>query len=232
MRIAIIGAGNVGSALSAATVRAGHAVSISATSPDKASAVAAATGAHAARDNAAAVADAEVVVLAVPGNAVEAVARELAPALPGKIVIDATNPLNATYTDLDIAETAAAQSLQRSLPGVPVVKAFNTVFAGRLGTPVEGDLRLTGFYAGDDAEAKRTVAELLASSASARWTPVDCAWPERWRRWPSSTSRSTPATAGPGRRAGRCSARPPEGIGTMTDITLISAPDLTAGGTS
>ncbi|KQZ18708.1 MULTISPECIES: NADPH-dependent F420 reductase [Streptomyces] len=170
MRIAIIGAGNVGSALSAATVRAGHAVSISATSPDKASAVAAATGAHAARDNAAAVADAEVVVLAVPGNAVEAVARELAPALPGKIVIDATNPLNATYTDLDIAETAAAQSLQRSLPGVPVVKAFNTVFAGRLGTPVEGDLRLTGFYAGDDAEAKRTVAELLASLG---FSPVD-----------------------------------------------------------
>ncbi|GHB17849.1 NADPH-dependent F420 reductase [Streptomyces clavifer] len=170
MRIAIIGAGNVGSALSAATVRAGHAVSISATSPDKASAVAAATGAHAARDNAAAVADAEVVVPAVPGNAVEAVARELAPALPGKIVIDATNPLNATYTDLDIAETAAAQSLQRSLPGVPVVKAFNTVFAGRLGTPVEGDLRLTGFYAGDDAEAKRTVAELLASLG---FSPVD-----------------------------------------------------------
>ncbi|MFJ8770110.1 NADPH-dependent F420 reductase [Streptomyces clavifer] len=170
MRIAIIGAGNVGSALSAATVRAGHAVSISATSPDKASAVAAATGAHAARDNAAAVADAEVVVLAVPGNAVEAVARELAPALTGKIVIDATNPLNATYTDLDIAETAAAQSLQRSLPGVPVVKAFNTVFAGRLGTPVEGDLRLTGFYAGDDAEAKRTVAELLASLG---FSPVD-----------------------------------------------------------
>ncbi|MET8174717.1 NADPH-dependent F420 reductase [Streptomyces clavifer] len=170
MRIAIIGAGNVGSALSAAIVRAGHAVSISATSPDKASAVAAATGAHAARDNAAAVADAEVVVLAVPGNAVEAVARELAPALPGKIVIDATNPLNATYTDLDIAETAAAQSLQRSLPGVPVVKAFNTVFAGRLGTPVEGNLRLTGFYAGDDAEAKRTVAELLASLG---FSPVD-----------------------------------------------------------
>ncbi|MEV0495639.1 NADPH-dependent F420 reductase [Streptomyces atratus] len=53
--------------------------------------------------------------------------------------------------------------MQRALPGVPVVKAFNTVFAGRLGTPVEGELRLTGFYAGDDAEAKKVVAELLAS---------------------------------------------------------------------
>ncbi|MFD9503375.1 NADPH-dependent F420 reductase [Streptomyces sp. NPDC060035] len=170
MRIAIIGAGNVGSALSTAAVKAGHSVSVSASSPDKASKVAAATGAHAARDNADAVAEAEAVVLAVPGNAVNAVAQELAPALAGKVVIDATNPLNDTYTDLDIEETAAVQSLQRRLPGVPVVKAFNTVFAGRLGTPVEGGLRLTGFFAGDDAEAKKVVAELLTSLG---FRPVD-----------------------------------------------------------
>ncbi|WSU64632.1 NADPH-dependent F420 reductase [Streptomyces sp. NBC_01102] len=170
MRIAIIGAGNVGSALSAAAVRSGHTVSISATSPEKASEVAAATGAQAARDNAGAVADAEVVVLAVPGGVVGALAEGLAPTLAGKIVVDATNPLNATYTDLDIEETAAVQSLQRSLPGVPVVKAFNTIFAGRLGTPVEGGRPLTGFYAGDDAEAKKVVAELLASLG---FQPVD-----------------------------------------------------------
>ncbi|MGW0971945.1 NADPH-dependent F420 reductase [Streptomyces sp. NPDC002516] len=170
MRIAIIGAGNVGSALSSAAVRAGHTVSISATSPAKASHVAAATGANAAPDNTAAVADAELVVFAVPGNAVVDVARELAPALAGKIVVDASNPLNDTYTDLDIEETAAAQSLQHALPGVPLVKAFNTIFAGRLATPAEGDLRLTGFYAGDDTEAKKAVAGLLASLG---FRPVD-----------------------------------------------------------
>ncbi|MFJ6716632.1 NADPH-dependent F420 reductase [Streptomyces sp. NPDC091265] len=170
MRIAIIGAGNVGSALSTAAVRAGHTVSISATSAEKASQVAGATGANAAADNAATVADAELVVFAVPGNAVVGVARELAPALAGKIVVDASNPLNDTYTNLDIEETAAVQSLQRALPGVPVVKAFNTIFAGRLGTPVEGDLRLTGFYAGDDTGAKETVAGLLTSLG---FRPVD-----------------------------------------------------------
>ncbi|MEV0186233.1 NADPH-dependent F420 reductase [Streptomyces sp. NPDC050625] len=170
MRLAIIGAGNVGSALSRAAVGAGHTVSVSATSREKASAVAAATGARAAEDNVDAVAEAQVVVFAVPGSVVNTIARELAPALAGKVVIDATNPLNATFTDLDIEETAAAQTLQSRLPGVPVVKALNTIFAGRFGSPVMGGVRLDAFYAGDDAEAKETVAEFLASLG---FRPVD-----------------------------------------------------------
>ncbi|KFG72878.1 NADPH-dependent F420 reductase [Streptomyces mutabilis] len=170
MRIAIIGAGNVGSALAAAAVSAGHTVTVSATSAQKAAEVAAQAGARGAQDNADAVSDAEVVVLAVPGSAVTTVARELAPALSGKVVVDATNPLNAAFTDLDIEETAAVQSVQRALPGVPVVKAFNTVFAGRLGTPAEGSTKLDGYYAGDDADAKKVVAELLTSLG---FRPID-----------------------------------------------------------
>ncbi|MFJ8931509.1 NADPH-dependent F420 reductase [Streptomyces sp. NPDC102364] len=170
MRIAIIGAGNVGAALAAATVAAGHTVTVSATSAQKASEVAATAGAQGASDNVGAVSDAEVVILAVPGNVVADVARDLAPALAGKTVIDASNPLNATFTDLDIEETAAVQSVQRAVPGVPVVKAFNTVFAGRLGTPSEGDTRFDGYYAGDDADAKKVVAELLTSLG---FRPID-----------------------------------------------------------
>jgi len=170
MRIAIIGAGNVGSALSRAAVAAGHTVTVTATSKDKAVDVASATGARAAANNADAVADADLVVLAVPGAVVNAVAEELAPVVRGKVVIDATNPLNATFTDLDIEETAAAQSVQRRLPDTSVVKAFNTVFAGRLGTPAEGGVPLDAYYAGDDPEAKAIVAELLASLG---FRPVD-----------------------------------------------------------
>ncbi|MFF0766493.1 prephenate dehydrogenase/arogenate dehydrogenase family protein [Streptomyces sp. NPDC003737] len=96
MHVAIIGAGNVGSALSRAAAAAGHTVSVSATSPGKAAMVAAATGAHPAANNEDAVTDADLVVVAVPGSTVTAVADELAPALRGKVVIDATNPLNAT----------------------------------------------------------------------------------------------------------------------------------------
>ncbi|MGC0373003.1 NADPH-dependent F420 reductase [Streptomyces sp. SAI-229] len=170
MRIAIIGAGNVGSALASAAVAAGHDVAVTATDPKKAADVAAQTGARGAGSNAEAVADAEVVVLAVPGDVVTDVARELAPELAGKVVIDATNPLNATYTDLVVEETAAVQSVQRALPGVPVVKAFNTILAGRLGSPVEGDVKLDAYYAGDDADAKRVTGELLSSLG---FRPID-----------------------------------------------------------
>jgi NADPH-dependent F420 reductase len=170
MHVAIIGAGNVGSALSKAAVAAGHTVSVSATSPEKAAAVAAETGARPAVNNVDAVTDADIVVLAVPGSAVTAVADELAPAVSGKVVVDATNPLNATFTDLDIEETAAAQTLQRHLPDARVVKAFNTVFAGRLSSPVEQGVPLHLFHAGDDADAKKTVSEFAASLG---FRPID-----------------------------------------------------------
>jgi len=170
MHVAIIGAGNVGSALSKAAVAAGHTVSVSATSPEKAAGVAAETGARPAANNVDAVTGADLVVLAVPGSAVTAVADELAPAVRGKVVVDASNPLNATFTDLDIQETAAAQTLQRHLPDTPVVKAFNTVFAGRLGNPVEQGIPLHLFYAGDDAEAKKDVAEFASSLG---FEPID-----------------------------------------------------------
>lgn len=170
MRLAIIGAGNVGSSLSKAAVSAGHNVTVAATSASKAADVAAATGARAAGSNAEAVRDADVVVLAVPGDAAVTVVEELAADLSGKVVVDATNPLNATFTDLDIEETAAVQSVQRRVPGVAVVKAFNTVFAGRLGDASEDGVALDGYYAGDDAEAKKLVASLLESLG---FHPVD-----------------------------------------------------------
>jgi predicted dinucleotide-binding enzyme len=171
MQIAIIGAGNVGAALGKAAVAAGHTVSVSATTPEKAAAVAAETGVRPAVDNMDAVTDADIVVLAVPGSAVTAVADGLAQAVRGKVVVDATNPLNATFTDLDIeGETAAAQTLQRHLPDTPVVKAFNTVFAGRLGNPVEQGVLLPLFYAGDDTDAKKTVSEFAASLG---FDPID-----------------------------------------------------------
>ena len=66
MKIAIIGAGNVGKALAGSFERAGHDVTVSSAHPDTARAVAEQTGARAAASNRDAVRDAEVVVLAVP----------------------------------------------------------------------------------------------------------------------------------------------------------------------
>jgi len=163
MRIAILGAGNVGGSLAAAAARAGHDVVVSASSPDSAHRTASATGATAAASNLDAVKDADLIVLAVGHTAVPAIAAELADAVEGKVVVDATNPLNATYTDLTTSGMLAAETLQQQLPGASVVKAFNTIFAARHASPTEDGVPLDALIAGDDADAKATVGELAGS---------------------------------------------------------------------
>ena len=101
MNIAIIGAGNVGTALATSMTRAGHKVAISAADAANAQRAAEASGARAAQDNAAAVRDADVVVLAIPYvAAAEEVAKGIAPLVAGKVVIDVTNPIASDYRSL------------------------------------------------------------------------------------------------------------------------------------
>lgn len=163
MRIAVIGAGNVGSGFSRAAVAAGHDVVISAAHPEKARAVAAEVGARASDSNTEAVQGAQVVVLAVPGTEAAAVTAEIAPGLSGAVVVDATNPLNATFDGLAIDGLSGAAAVQQAAGSTPVVKAFNTVFAGRYGKPAEQGSPLAVLVAGDDATARGTVAELATS---------------------------------------------------------------------
>ncbi len=163
MRIAIIGSGNVGSALAAAATKAGHDVILSASEAKSAREAADKVGAQAAASNADAVRDAEIAVLAVPGLAVSSIADELGSALDGKVVVDSTNPINETFDDLFTTGRSSAEELQDKLPNAKVVKAFNTIFAGRHGNPFEGEHPLDAFVAGDDAEAKAKTGELATS---------------------------------------------------------------------
>jgi len=170
MKIAIIGAGNVGGGLAAAATKAGHDVVVAASDPASAAKTAANTGATAVATNADAVQGADVVVLAVPNGVVPTVVADLGPALDGKVLVDATNPLNDTYTDLTTSGTSAAEALQEQAPGAKVVKALNTVFASRYAHPTEDGKPLAALVAGDDAAAKATVSELVESLG---FRPVD-----------------------------------------------------------
>jgi NADPH-dependent F420 reductase len=163
MRIAVIGAGNVGGGLAAAAKGAGHEVVLSAGSPSSASEVAQRTGATAAASNAEGVRGADLVVLAVPAGAVPGIVDELGQALDGVVVVDATNPLNDTFSDLTTSGVSAAEQLQQRVPEARVVKALNTVFASRYADPTEGGEPLTALVAGDDAAAKDAVSELVQS---------------------------------------------------------------------
>ena len=169
MKIAIVGAGNVGRAVASGLAKAGHTVVVTATNAARAQAVADEVGGSAA-GVAEAARDADVIVLAVPYSAVADVTRQLGDIAAGKVVIDATNPLNADMSAMVVTSRSGAEEVQAQLPGAHVVKAFNTVFAAKQPDPVTDGTVLDGFYAGDDENAKDIVKDLLAGIG---FSPID-----------------------------------------------------------
>jgi NADPH-dependent F420 reductase len=164
MDIAIIGAGNVGSALASTFVRAGHTVAITSRDPEHATSVAAATGATAASSNVDAVAGADVVVLAVPFASIPEIAGEIADAVTGKVVVDTTNRMSAGADGPDIdTSTSNAEELAALFPGANVVKAFNTLFASNQDDPITDGVRLDGYVAGNDLASKTLILDLVRS---------------------------------------------------------------------
>lgn len=163
MKIAIIGTGNVGSALGGTLTRAGHDVTFAGRDLDKAQDAASAIGATASTTTTDAVADADVVVLAVPFAALPEVADDIRPVVGGKIVIDATNPLKPDYSGLALQGTSAAEELARLLPGAKIAKAFNTVFASNQADPDAQGTTLDGLFATDEEAARDALAGLLES---------------------------------------------------------------------
>ena len=164
MNIAIIGSGNVGSALARAFTRSGHTVTITARDPEHAVETASSTGATVADSNRAAVTGAEVVVLAVPFASAPDIAAEIRDLVDGKVLVDVTNRMSfgADGPDMDTS-ISNAEELAALLPTAHVVKAFNTLFASNQADPVLDDVQLDGFVAGDDAAAKAKVLKLVAS---------------------------------------------------------------------
>jgi predicted dinucleotide-binding enzyme len=166
MNIGIIGAGNVGQALATTTVQAGHVVKISSTTPNEAACVAAAVGATAVASNRDVVTNADIVILAVPFDAVNGIVSELGAALEGKTLVDVTNRFAPEQLD----GPSNAELLQQMARNARVVKAFNTIFASHQADPVIDDVQLDGFVAGDDAAAKQ---QALALVASLGFRPID-----------------------------------------------------------
>lgn len=171
MRIAIIGIGNVGSALARACVRVGHRVVLSARTPGHAAEIAAMVGAEAALNNTQAVVGADLVVLAVPSVAIAGIVGEIGHVVRDTVIVDPTNPpLLEGKADPFMSLGSTTKGIKLLLPEVPVVKAFNTVLASCLGNPVVDGIALDGFYAGDDDSGKAMVAQLLGELG---FRPID-----------------------------------------------------------
>ncbi len=163
MKIAIIGAGSVGGTLGQAWAAKGHDIVFGVRHPgdEKIKTLVQATGGKAramsVRD---AAAGAEVVVLATPWAGVRD-AILAAGNLSGKVLVDATNPLKADLSGLELGHTTSAgEVVARWATGAKVVKAFNTIGAQHMANPRFGGQSASMFICGDDATAKRTVAGL------------------------------------------------------------------------
>lgn len=173
-RIAVIGSGNVGGNLGARLSKSGFEVKFGVRADGdevKALLSRCGPGATAAKPEEAA-AWGDVVFLAVPGSAAVEVARSLAKELEGKIVVDCNNPL--TWKEGPVwappPEGSLAQAIAKAAPGAKVVKGFNTFGAEFHGDPSHAGAPAQVFFAGDDAEAKKT---LEAVAAKGGWRPVD-----------------------------------------------------------
>ncbi len=166
--IGFIGSGNIGTAVAKQAIANGHSVVLSnSRGPETLAAVVAELGPQAtAATAAAAAATGEIVVVTIPFKNYQQVPVE---EVAGKIVIDTNNyyfERDGRYPDIDNGHATVSGTLAAHLPSSKVVKAFNMIQSEAIGAdakPVGAPGRRALPIAGDDTDAKRTVAALIDS---------------------------------------------------------------------
>jgi predicted dinucleotide-binding enzyme len=159
--ISVIGSGNMASAIGALALRAGNAVEVIGRDAAKAAALARTLGDGATAGTWGAVPAGDIVILAVPFASAVPVVSEYGERLADKIIVDITNPFDASATGLAIPDgTSVAQLVAKAAPAsTHVVKAFNTLFRDVLAAGGPLDV----FMAGDDEQAKASVSAFITS---------------------------------------------------------------------
>jgi len=173
MKVTIIGAGNMGRGIGTRAVAGGHEVEIVDRDPAEAQKLAEELGGSATALEPGAPFGGEVVVFAVYYPGIKDAVRQYADELAGKVVVDITNPVDTETWDRLATEpgSSSAEEVAKLVPdGIPVVKAFNTTFAGTLGEGEVAGQQLDVLIAGDDDDAKEKVAQLVADGGL---RPVD-----------------------------------------------------------
>jgi 8-hydroxy-5-deazaflavin:NADPH oxidoreductase len=176
MNVTIIGSGNMARGIGNRLVAGGNSVRILDRDKEKADALAgelrAQDGAEATTGSLGDQIEDDVVVLAVPYDAVESIAEQYGSGLTGKVVVDITNPVDWESFDRLVtpSDSSAAEEIDRLIPEAAVVKAFNTTFAGTLVGGEVGGQPLDVFVASDDPDAKKKVAGLIEAGGL---RPVD-----------------------------------------------------------
>lgn len=157
LRIAILGAGNIGGTLGRKWVAAGHRVAFGVTNPDGERAQALRTELGT-KVTIGPVADAltgtDVVVMALPGKVMDEVITKYATQLDGKIIIDTANrlgggPMNSFAT------------FQAHTPHARVSRAFNSLGWENFADPMFDGTQADLFYCGPDGDSREVVEQLI-----------------------------------------------------------------------
>jgi predicted dinucleotide-binding enzyme len=165
VKVGVLGSGDVGKVLAGGFLKVGDEVRIGSRSPEKLKEWAAGAGNRASTGTFAEAAQfGDIIVLATLGDAAQsAIEMAGADSFDGKVVIDATNPLDFSKgaPQLSIGfNDSLGERVQRWLPKARVVKAFNTVGNAHMIDPQFPGGPPTMFIAGNDADAKKLVTQI------------------------------------------------------------------------
>lgn len=162
MKIGIIGAGHIGLAFAKQVANAGYEVFISnSRGPESLKAVAANLGSNVKAATISEAAGADVVFLGLQWQHLKEVTAQI-PSWEGKIVIDPTNAILPGFVLADLNGKLSSEVLAGYVQGASVVKAFNTLTPGVLGSdPAEKGGRRVIFYSGNDESANEVVAGII-----------------------------------------------------------------------
>ncbi len=177
MNVTIVGPGKMGRAIGTRAAAAGHSVTFVGDKPENAKDAVQDVKASTKSDAQVSSANLEdvklgdIVVLALWYGTNKQVARQLGKKLDGKVVVDIANPLNSTYDNLATApDSSSAEEVADVIPGAKVIKAFSTTYAGTLRAGQVDGQPLDVWIAGDDADAKNKVVQLVKDAGM---RPID-----------------------------------------------------------
>ncbi len=154
MNITVIGTGNIGGTVGRFLASAGHHVTFGSRHPEDESAAEGTTASVA--PIAAALAASEVLVVAIPGEAVDGFVAENAAELEGKLIIDASNRMGAPVMN-------SAETYRAAAPAARYARGFNGVGVECLIDPLFDGVPSDLFYS-SPASDQSTVEEVMACS--------------------------------------------------------------------
>jgi predicted dinucleotide-binding enzyme len=109
--------------------------------------------------------EADIIIPAVPSCSQKDIAHKIKPYSNRKIIVSIPDSLNERENNLVTSTDAGGVAeLQKLLPGAKVVAAL-TFFRNDFSQPVNEGNRQDAFFASDDKEALKTIAEILKTAA-------------------------------------------------------------------